>query len=667
VRVKLSIFPVQPEEDQRLVLVIAREFSERQQTNAELDVLQRYNETIIQNMGEGLTVADAEGLIIFANPAAGTSLGYSPQELIGQNETIFIPPDQQPILEAAQERRARGESETYEIQFVRKDGVRINALVSASPMNDPETGIFSGSLAVFNDITERISAEEELRQSHERFKTIFEHAPDSYYLSDLKGTFLDGNLAAEEITGYKRAELIGKSFLSLNLLPRAQIPRAASLLARNALGYKTGPDEFTLNRKDGSQIVVEIRTHPSEIEGEKVILGAARDITKRKQAEDALRVTERLYRGIIQAQKDLICRYLPDGTITYTNQVYADFIGFPTGEIIGANHFQMVLLEEQSGLRKHLDNLSVKKPMASQVSKNINFKGDERWFHWTDLAIFSGKGKIIEFQSVGRDITNMVDAEIKLKEYSERMEELVEERTQELSEANERLLRREKLAVLGQLAGGVGHELRNPLGVISNAVYFLRSTLAGADEKTVEYLDILTEEVQIANEIISDLLDMGRSRPPEQDVFTISSAMANVLDKVLSPENVEVSWDVPDNEPAVYVDEGQISIVFRNLVENAFQAMPEGGKLKLEVVSEKDRVLLRVADSGIGISEENMKKIFEPLYTTKPRGIGLGLAISKNLVEANGGQIKVESSEGSGTTFTVALPVSGNVTQGTKP
>ncbi|MCK5319524.1 MAG: PAS domain S-box protein, partial [Anaerolineales bacterium] len=552
-------------------------------------------------------------------------------------------------------------------QLVRKDGVRINALVSASPMNDPETGIFSGSLAVFNDITERISAEEELRQSHERFKTIFEHAPDSYYLTDLKGTFLDGNLAAEEITGYKRAELIGKSFLSLNLLPRAQIPRAASLLARNALGYKTGPDEFTLNRKDGSQVVVEIRTHPSEIEGEKVILGAARDITKRKQAEDALRVTERLYRGIIQAQKDLICRYLPDGTITYANQVYADFIGFPTGEIIGANHFQMVLLEEQSGLRKHLDNLSVKKPMASQVSKNINFKGDERWFHWTDLAIFSGKGKIIEFQSVGRDITNMVDAEIKLKEYSERMEELVEERTQELSEANERLLRREKLAVLGQLAGGVGHELRNPLGVISNAVYFLRSTLAGADEKTVEYLDILTEEVQIANEIISDLLDMGRSRPPEQDVFTISSAMANVLDKVLSPENVEVSWDVPDNEPAVYVDEGQISIVFRNLVENAFQAMPEGGKLKLEVVSEKDRVLLRVADSGIGISEENMKKIFEPLYTTKPRGMGLGLAISKNLVEANGGQIKVESSEGSGTTFTVALPVSGNVTQGTKP
>ena len=232
----------------------------------------------------------------------------------------------------------------------------------------------------------------------------------------------------------------------------------------------------------------------------------------------------------------------------------------------------------------------------------------------------------------------------------------VEIRTSELRLAQEKIVRSEKLAALGQLAGGVGHELRNPLGVISNAVYFLKSTQVDADEKMVQYLDILTEEVQNANAIINDLLDMGRSRPPEREVFTISSAMAKVLDKVPSPENVEVSWDVPDSEPAVYVDKGQTGIVFRNLVENAYQAMPEGGELKLEVASEKDRVLLRVADSGIGISEELMKKIFEPLYTTKPRGIGLGLTISKQLINANSGKIDVESKMGKGTVFTIVLP-----------
>ncbi len=132
--------------------------------------------------------------------------------------------------------------------------------------------------------------------------------------------------------------------------------------------------------------------------------------------------------------------------------------------------------------------------------------------------------------------------------------------------------------------------------------------------------------------------------------------MAKVLDRVPPTENITVRWDIPDNELAVYVDEGQIGIVFRNLVENAYQAMLEGGELKLEVAAEKNRVLLRVTDNGTGISEENKTKIFEPLFTTKPRGVGLGLVISKNLVEANGGSIEIENSDEYGTTFLVTLP-----------
>ncbi len=231
-------------------------------------------------------------------------------------------------------------------------------------------------------------------------------------------------------------------------------------------------------------------------------------------------------------------------------------------------------------------------------------------------------------------------------------------RTSELRLAQEQLAHSEKMAALGQLAGGVGHELRNPLGVISNAVYFLKSTQIDADEKTIEYLGILAEEVQNANKIINNLLDMGRYRPPERDLFNISSAMARVLNQILLPENVEVRWDVQDKEPAVFVDEGQVGIAFRNLVENAYQAMPEGGELKLDVVAENDQVLLRIADNGVGIPEENLEEIFEPLFTTKPRGIGLGLTISKQLVDDNGGKIEVESKMGKGTVFTISLPIS---------
>jgi len=138
------------------------------------------------------------------------------------------------------------------------------------------------------DIAERKRVEEELKLSEERLRILFEFAPDGYYLNDLKGTFIDGNKQAEKITGYKREELIGKSFIKLNLLSLQQIPKAAMALARNLVGQSTGPDEFVLNRKDGGKIAVEIRTFPVKIKGKTVILGIARDITERKRTNKLL-------------------------------------------------------------------------------------------------------------------------------------------------------------------------------------------------------------------------------------------------------------------------------------------------------------------------------------------------------------------------------------------
>ena len=127
-----------------------------------------------------------------------------------------------------------------------------------------------------------------LQESEEKFKTLFEYAPDGYYLNDLRGNFIDDNRAAEKLTGYKKEELINKNFLKLELLPKNQIPKAAKNLAKNALGLPTGPDEFILNRKDGSQVPVEIRTFPVKIKNKTVVLGIARDITKHRKAEENL-------------------------------------------------------------------------------------------------------------------------------------------------------------------------------------------------------------------------------------------------------------------------------------------------------------------------------------------------------------------------------------------
>jgi len=255
-------------------------------------------------------------------------------------------------------------------------------------------------------------------------------------------------------------------------------------------------------------------------------------------------------------------------------------------------------------------------------------------------------------------------AEEALGEYSERLEDMVEKRTKELRDAQEELVRKERLGILGQLGGGVAHELRNPLGVISNAIYYLKTILPDADQTTKEYLEMISSEVRNSEKMVSDLLDLSRTRPAKREEVAVSDLVAEVLEKQPAPEDVKVTTRIASDLPLVFVDPGQIGQVLANLVINAYQAMPEGGKLTMSAQGEKERVYLSITDTGCGIPQENMGRLFEPLFTTKARGIGLGLAVSKNLVEVNGGSIEVESpstslrtgEEGKGSTFTVILP-----------
>jgi signal transduction histidine kinase len=282
---------------------------------------------------------------------------------------------------------------------------------------------------------------------------------------------------------------------------------------------------------------------------------------------------------------------------------------------------------------------------------------EDRWLMITVDPVMDEDGNLVSAVHIARDITERKRAAATLQEYSERLEEIVDERTKELREAQEQLIRREKLAILGQLSGGVAHELRNPLATISSAAYFLRLTHPDADEITKEYLEMIAAEVHKSDRIISDLLDFSRTRSPDRERAAVSELVAAVLEKQTPPENVEVATQIASDLPPMYVDPHQVEQVLVNLITNAYQAMPEGGNLIISARVEKGQVALSVADTGVGIPEENMGKLFEPLFTTKARGLGLGLMVVKTLVEANGGSIEVQSQVGKGSTFTVKLPV----------
>ena len=246
-----------------------------------------------------------------------------------------------------------------------------------------------------------------------------------------------------------------------------------------------------------------------------------------------------------------------------------------------------------------------------------------------------------------------------------RLEEKVAARTQELNQtlerlqdAQESLVRREKLALVGHLASGVGHELRNPLGVMSNAVFYLEMVLGSAPENVREYLGILRQQIALSGKIVNDLLDFSRINPAQPQNITVKSIAAAQLDRLAPLEGIRVEQEFPDSLPCVHVDPVHAGQVVMNLLTNAVQAMGDkGGTLKLRArLNGGDVVHLEVTDSGPGVPPENLERIFEPLFTTKARGIGLGLAVSKSLALANGGDLAVISDPGVGATFIFAMP-----------
>ena len=406
----------------------------------------RESEELYRQMAESspnpIFSIDKAGIIQTWNPSCENLLQYG-QEIIGQHY--------QKLLRKSQSRVAVSEMLTQVFQghplsdvdmtYRRKDGTRCSMISQLYPIVR-DTGEVYGCVFANTDVTKRMQAEEELRNSERRLRMIFEYAPDGYYLNDLKGTFVDGNKVAEKITGYKRDELIGKSFLKLKLLPRAQILNAAALLAKNALGVSTGPDEFTLDRKDGSQVIVEIRTFPVEIEGRNLVLGIARDITKRKKMEEELMASEERYRSLYSSMSEGVCLHkmvynesgeAVDYEILDVNPSCEQILGLSRERAIGS------LASELYGTGQPPPYIEIYAEVA-ESGRSICF---QTYFppmgkHFNISAFSPCKG---QFATVFSDITENKRSEEELEEHRAHLEELVEGRAAELSKANAELQR----------------------------------------------------------------------------------------------------------------------------------------------------------------------------------------------------------------------------------
>ena len=301
---------------------------------------------------------------------------------------------------------------------------------------------------------------------------------------------------------------------------------------------------------------------------------------------------------------------------------------------------------------------TIEEVVAQDVDKELEVRGPHgRWFLVRIRPYRTADNKIEGAVLAFVDIDRIKQVEEELRARSEHLEDLVEERTMMLSNTT-------RMAAIGETAGMVGHDLRNPLQTIINTIHLARESMKMDEVSPTERhlrleraLDTIREQADFMNKIVSDLQDYARQTKPTFVEYDMQTLINETLSSISISKAVEVSSTVEPDLPKLNVDPSLLRRAFTNIVTNALQAMPDGGKLRIKAWRSEKLATVSFQDTGKGISEDVKAKMFSPLFTTKEKGVGLGLAVTRRLVESHRGEIKVTSKLGEGTTFTVEIPL----------
>jgi two-component system NtrC family sensor kinase len=355
-----------------------------------------------------------------------------------------------------------------------------------------------------------------------------------------------------------------------------------------------------------------------------------------------------------------------DGNITDANPAAESLNGYRITEMIGMN-IRTFLTEESLNLAGQIKRkLLLAEPVEQPYEQRLIRKDGTEAILQLATSLIKENGKPIGFQHVARDVTREKEMQAKL---SAAYRELSESHKQ-LKESQEQLIQAEKLTSLGQLAASIAHEVNNPLSGILIYTQLLSKKIAGdgiPKETSLDYLSKMEFELTRTTRLIRNLLDFARQSAPAFRRVDLNGNINRALDLATHSaelHNIQVIKELAPSLPDLIADFDQLQQVFTNLILNAIQAMPKGGKLTLRTSFDNDQFKIEVQDTGYGISAENMRKIFTPFFTTKRevKGVGLGLAISYGIVQRHKGRIEVQSKEGEGTTFSIYLPLHINET-----
>jgi len=592
----------------------------------------------------------ADGKVIDANNALLEMSGALRDEIVGKNVLDFVVPDQRKKA-AAQIRAALidGAASEFEVVFRSKDGSTRTLLFPPKQLVLEEEGQRS-FLVMGVDITERKRAEEKLRRSVERYQSLFDRMLDGMYRSTHEGRFVDVSPAFVKMFGYSsKQEMLDITDIKKELY--------FSLEERGSHVLDTGQEEvevYRMRRKDGSEVWVEDHGRYVHDEQGNVIYheGILRDVTERKRLEEELKqyslhleelVDERTKKlreseeKLGESEKRLRTMFDSVRTgimiidpkthvIVDANTTAIEMAGAPIEQIVGSRCYKYVCPAEEG--RCPITDLGQTIDHAERVFLRVNGK--------TTPVMKSVRRIVLGGQE------HLLESFIDITERKKLEAQLAES---------------QRLASIGETAAMVGHDLRNPLQGIAGAAYNIRRHLRNApDPSTKEMLAVIDNGVQYTNGIINDLLEFSREMQLQPLPTTPKSLVRQTLTDIKIPNNITIE-DTTADAPEILADEPKIKRVLTNLIQNAIDAMPEGGKLSISSMNTQQEASISVRDTGFGIPQDMLEKIWTPLHTTKAKGIGLGLPICRRIIEAHGGTISVESTVGKGTTFTLKLPI----------
>ena len=499
-------------------------------------------------------------------------------------------------------------------------------------------------------LREKDKAVQALAESEERFRTLCDHAPVGIFVDDENGNGVYHNSKCGEITGLSAEEGQGDGWhRSIHPDDRERVVKHVSDAVARQEPYR---DCNRYVHSDGSVRWGEgIAVPITGADGELVAyVGTLLDVTAQRAAAEAQQASESRYRAIVNEQSDLIVRWQTDGTLLFANQAWCDFHGCLLEEVIGSDFLSVVPDQRREDLREWASTVTADQPAVSGESKFVMANGRQYFQLWTEHGIFDDHGRLIEIQSVGRDITAEREAE------------------EQFTEQQSLLAHVSRLSTMGELVAGIAHEVNQPLYSIKNCAQALQNVLADEDqvnrELMVQCADQIGDASSRAGEMIRRMRNFVQHGETEREVCDLNDLVEESVRLVAFEgrrHKATVKLQTLDEPVLVSVDRVQIQQVLVNLLKNAFESMAATDCETREVVAScfvvEKAGRISIVDSGAGVSNEFQNTVFDAFITTRKEGMGMGLAISRTIVEGHDGRIWLEQREGCGAAFHVELPL----------